>query len=441
MLEQNILVKIRRNTCLLATLIFSVNSFTAIAQTDTLTVDKAIEIARRHNLQLRIAENGLQSAKLSQEELSKTKLPQFEFEGTAIYAPSSNHFGYDPAITNGGQFSGQIVARQSVYDGGLRGIRADQFGIDIDLKTKEYRMAERDLRYSVKQLFIEVLRSGEEMRLESESIAQLSDYFEKVKQLTGGGNASYTDVLKTKVQLSNVQIAYEKSLESQSLAKYELAELLGGVVDTGFVAVGSLSDYNGAAVDSMLGAASDSLTNLELTAAALSIRHSQLDVELTQQELAPTVSLVGDAGLLTSIDNLQLPYDQRAGLLGYSVGIVFEIPFFNWGATDLRVQEKEKAVSDLHFQSELLRRSLISEAKQIRLQMIKLRERVHSLQENEKSAEENFFLTRSKYSAGGTLSIEVLSAQQMLTDTKLSELQTNADIQLLSARLEQLLTQ
>jgi len=441
-MPENLLqLKIRPAARLLAVLTFFVNCLTAIAQTDTLTVDRAIEIARRHNLQLRIAENDLQSAKLSQEELSKTKLPQFEFEGTAIYAPSSGHSGYDPAITNGGQFSGQIVARQSLYDGGIRGIRANQFGIDIDLKSTEFRMAERDLRYSVKQIFIEVLRSDGERRLESESIAQLSDYLEKVKQLTGGGTASYTDVLKTKVQLSNEQIAYERSLVSHALAKYALAELLGGAIDTGFVAVGSLADSAGTAVDSMLRAVSDSLTNIELTAAALSIQRSQLDVELTQQELAPTVSLIGDAGLLTSIDNLQLPYDQRAGLLGYSVGILFEIPFFNWGATSLRIQEKEKAVSDLHFQSELLRRSMVSETKQIRLQMLKLRERLHSLQENERSAEENFLLTKSKFTAGGTLSIEVLSAQQMLTDARLAELQTNADIQLLSARLEQLLTQ
>ena len=103
---------------------------------------------------------------MSHDELLTTKLPQFSFEGSAIYAPSSNHFGYDPAISNGGQFSGQIVARQSVYDGGIRSIRANQLGIDIDLRVKEYRMAERDLRYAVKQAFIEVLRSEEEIQLD-----------------------------------------------------------------------------------------------------------------------------------------------------------------------------------------------------------------------------------------------------------------------------------
>ena len=218
------------------------NCTAVIAQTDTLSLDRAIELAHQHNVQLRIAENGMQSAALSREELLTTKLPQLSFEGSAIYAPSSNHFGYDPAISNGGQFSGQIVARQSVYDGGIRSIRANQLDVDIDLRAKEYRLTERDLRYAVKQAFIEVLRSGEEIQLDAESVGQLTDYLEKVKQLSGGGNASYTDLLKTKVQLSNAEISYEKSCEAHSLAKYTLAELLGGTIDTTFMAVGTLDD-------------------------------------------------------------------------------------------------------------------------------------------------------------------------------------------------------
>ena len=214
MLERNSLGRYGRSAGLLTVFIIFANSTAAPAQTDTLSLDRALEIAHLHNLQLRIAENGMQSAALSRDELLTTKLPQLSFEGSAIYAPSSNHFGYDPAISNGGQFSGQIVARQSVCDGGIRNIRANQIGVDIDLRAKEYRLAERDLRYAVKQAFIGVLRSGEEIQLEAESVGQLTDYLEIVKQLSGGGNASYTDLLKTKVQLSNAEISYEKSRES-----------------------------------------------------------------------------------------------------------------------------------------------------------------------------------------------------------------------------------
>jgi outer membrane protein TolC len=57
-----------------------------------------------------------------------------------------------------------------------------------------------------------------------------------------------------------------------------------------------------------------------------------------------------------------------------------------------------------------------------------------------RAAEENFAMTKSKYAAGGALSLEVLSAQQLLTDIKLEELQTLAEKQLLLARLEHITT-
>ena len=125
-------------------------------------------------------------------------------------------------------------------------------------------------------------------------------------------------------------------------------------------------------------------------------------------------------------------------MFGFSLGVTLEIPLINWGATDLRVQQRQLDADNLRLQSELLQRSITAESRKTRLQITKQRERLRVIQNNMKSAEDNFLLTKSKYVGGGSISLEVLSAQQLLTDTKLSELQTLADIQLLAAKMEQL---
>ncbi len=410
------------------------------AQSDALTIDQAIQLARARNVRLTRAESSLRSARLSHDELLTTRLPQIRLAASSIYAPASGHFGYDPAISNGGQFGAQIVVQQSLYDGGIRSLRSEQIGIDIDLLNKEYRLSERDLVFSVKQAFIEALRSEQEIHLQAESVRQLTDYLATVRQLSKGGNANYTDVLKTELQLSNAQISYQKSLEEYSTARYTLAEILGAAIDTSFSVSGKLDDTTRILIDSLAHDQTDPTATLEMSIAALSVQHTQLDMELTRSERAPTFSLIGDAGLLTSRDNLRVPYDERSGIFGFSLGVLVEVPLVNWGATDLRVQQRQLAVDDLRFQSELLHRSIFSETKRIQLQLVKLRERLHSIRESYKSADENFLLTKSKFTGGGALSLEVLSAQQLLTDSKLSELQTLADIQLLTARLEQITT-
>jgi outer membrane protein len=429
-------VKIVINILILVTVVISYASGQAV-----FTLDRCLTLARAQNPRMRSAENAIRTAELSHAELSTTKLPQIKLGASSIYAPSSGSFGYDPALSNGGQVAGQVMVQQSLYDGGIRGLKSDQLSIDIDRLAKEKRIAERDLMFSVKQAFVETLRSEKEIILQEESARQLKDYLDVVRHLSKVGSAAYTDVLKTELQLSNAQLSYQRATEEFSVAKYSLAELIGIPLDTTFNIVGSLNDTTNTGIDSsLLNENPDVVSNLEMSAASLAIKHSLMDVELTQHENYPTVLFMGDAGLLTSGDNLRLPRDERVSMFGFSFGVALEIPLVNWGATDLRVQQKQLDVDNLRLQSELLQRSITTESRKTRLQIMKQRERLRSIQNNLKSAEDNFLLTKSKYAGGGTLSLEVLSAQQLLTDIKLSELQTLADIQLLAAKMEQLTT-
>ena len=116
-------------------------------------------------------------------------------------------------------------------DGGIRGLKSDQLSLDINRLTKEKRMAECDLALSVKQAFIETLRARQEIGLEEESIRQLGVYFKIVRRLSSAGQlVAYTDVLKTQLQLSNAQLLVWRSGSREfSVAKYALAELIGGI--------------------------------------------------------------------------------------------------------------------------------------------------------------------------------------------------------------------
>ena len=405
------------------------------------TLDRCLTLARAQNPRMRNAENAIRTAELSHAELSTTKLPQIKLGASSIYAPSSGNLGYDPALSNGGQVAGQVIVQQSLYDGGIRGLKSDQLSLDIDRLAKEKRITERDLVFSVKQAFVETLRAEQEINLQEESVRQLSAYLEIVRRLSKAGNAAYTDVLKTELQLSSAQLSYQKAGEEFAVAKYSLAELIGTPLDTTFNIAGSLNDTTYRQPDPFSFSLNpDSSSSLEMSAASLAIKRSLLDVELTQHENYPVVLFIGDAGLLTSGDNLRLPRDERANMFGFSLGVALEIPLVNWGATDLRVQQKQLDADNLRLQSDLLQRSITSESRKTRLQIMKQRERLRVVQKNIQAAEDNFLLTKSKYAGGGTLSLEVLSAQQLLTDTKLSELQALADIQLLAAKMEQLTT-
>ena len=82
----------------------------------TLTLEECLALAQKNSPALQAAEGELHSTQLADAELSTTALPQVKAAGGASYAPMPPGFGYDPAISNGGQLAAQVIVEQSIYD-------------------------------------------------------------------------------------------------------------------------------------------------------------------------------------------------------------------------------------------------------------------------------------------------------------------------------------
>ncbi len=87
---------------------------------------------------------------------------------------------------------------------------------------------------------------------------------------------------------------------------------------------------------------------------------------------------------------------------------------------------------------ELLRRTIETGERTLRLQLAGARARLETLRGNVAQAEDNFLLTKSRFAAGASLALEVLSAQQSLTDARLALLQAQADIRTTTAKIRRL---
>jgi outer membrane protein TolC len=403
-----------------------------------LSLDSCLVLALRNSPGLRSAENAVRAAGLARSELGTTVLPQIQAVIDAIYIPVPPRYGYDPAITDGGEVRGLISLRQSVYDSGLRTLKSDQFSADIERLGNERRLAALDLALAVKQSFYESLRGRAEVGLQKESVDQLEGYLSLVRRLYNGGSASSTDLLKSELQTSSARIALAKAREASLSALIALEEVMGVAPDTSVTLTGSLDEVPGPPADSAAADGFDPAATLDMAVAGMLVRHSVLDEDIARHERLPDISLFADAGYLTSGDNLRLPSSQRVNGMGYEVGLGIQFPILNWGATGLRTEQREVATDDLRNRMELLRRSIASDAVRLRVQIAGARERLLVLRGNRAKANDNFILTKSKFAAGASLSLEVLAAQQALTDAHLAEIQTMEDIRLMAAKMERL---
>ena len=418
-------------------LLFLFSSAGGLAQ-DSLSLDHFLAAAKKRSPALRMAANALRSAEAARSELGTGGLPRISGLAGATYAPLPPVFGYDAALSNGGQVGAQILLRQSVYDGGVRSLRDDQSALDLRRLALESTLAEQDLEFAVRGAFIEALRADAVAALLREGLERLEGYAELVRRMNRSGLVTYTDVLKVDMQAASARSAIAGAGQDAASARVVLGEAAGEQIHAGALLAGSLEGMVAAAGSGE----EDSLPRapLDMKVADVLVARGEVERRLAARESFPVVEITADAGYLRSLENFRLPAEERIRGFGYSIGIGVEIPILQWGAIGLRGEQKELAADDLRQKREMLRRSLAAEFRRTAGGLSTARAQLRVLREGSAKADENFLLTKSMYAGGGALALEVLAAHQALSDSRLAEIQTRAAILLLSARRDRLLT-
>src|SRR5262249_19078549 len=145
-------------------------------------------------------------------------------EGDFIYAPPS---GYDPVLTNLGEFRLQAVGRQPVYDGGARKAAVARAEAEIHAAESRYRIAEKDLVLDVVSRYNELLSAREEIAARRAGLAKLERYRSSLKSRQSSGQAVAADLLKTEVRLASEQASVLEAEKRADDARLELNDLMG----------------------------------------------------------------------------------------------------------------------------------------------------------------------------------------------------------------------
>jgi len=401
-----------------------------------LTLDSAVAFAYEHAPLVRAGGLNVEEAQLAYHETELAPYPPLKYNVGGSYAPSGRYFGYDPTVTNEGVLNGQLTVQHTIYNGGAYGIEKRQAALDVTHAQAGLALTREDLRFDVTQAFEEDLRDRMNIAIESESTTELQSYRDLVDRLFHGGTSPYTDLLKTEVQLGTERIALEKAQADEIQARYALASLMSTSLDTAFIVQGTFDSAFTSPAYRMQ--SYDSLVTLTIAIAQNELDRARLDIELTRAMAKPQVDANIDAGLLTSVQNLTGPPDQRTPFWGASAGISVTGPIFDWGLNKTQVEEKEVIVQILESELAQQRRDLMAQIAQLLVLLRSSRDRLGEVQTNLQKARDSYDLEKAKYAVGGALAFEVLDAQKQVLDTRLSELQILGDLETYRSQLRHL---
>ena len=339
--------------------------------------------------------------------IHRSYYPQIGINSQLLVAPS---WGYDPAVTNGGEFGAQLGTSYVLYNGGLKNLQMEKGDLGIQQGTAGLKKLQGDILYNTCLAYTFAVKEKRELVVLKENVDLLKDYFTLVTQLHAGGQASENDLLKTSVRLNNAVI--EASAKETSLRN----ALLDLSRETG-VSPAEVTDVDTSTVLNDIDTSFSTSKNIDLTSAELEKQNAEFDAEISHTQSRPAVSLSADAGALTSLPNLQRGL---GNVFGVSFGVSFTLPVISYGYFDSQYKAAQLKAESVSEQNTFLRMSLESEFVQARNNYLQAKKQLDALTANLSTAQQDLVLSKAKYAGGSGSSIEVLDAIQSINDTKVS---------------------
>ena len=232
--------------------------------------------------------------------------PQVGGNGQFLYAPYGTHWGYDPAITNGGLYSAVVGASVPLFTRGRKQTGLDSIalrGSTIQLGTE---VTVLDLRQRVTDQYINTFADQRALAAAEQRSRILDEEESVLSHLAGQGIYQQIDVMNLRVNAQAQRIAASKA---KALLRNDLLLLntLCGSSDTALVTLAPLEMMLPATFDP---SASPNLRQFAVDSLANDIADRQVDLNYRAR-----LSAVGDAGLnAVAISDVPNRFGASAGL-------------------------------------------------------------------------------------------------------------------------------
>ncbi len=239
-------------------------------------------------------------------------------------------------------------------------------------------------------------------------------FLDMSKQLEAGGEVAHSDVIKAQIQANDqLRLLQEANLAAQN-ARLTLAVL----VFPNFFQDFTLADDLGIAPS--LPPMSDVQQMAEKNNPELAAAFASLDVandEVAVARAAHLPNLVID--YLYGIDaNHFATYTDGYRNLGYAAAATLNIPIWHWGAIQSRVKQAELQQHQAKVELSAAQRQAVADLQSFYAEAETAKGQIETLQNSADLAAESLRLTNLRYTAGEATALEVVDAQNTLTQAR-----------------------
>jgi outer membrane protein TolC len=242
------------------------------------------------------------------------------------------------------------------------------------------------------------------------------------QDLERGGEVAHSDVVKSQLQYTAQEQVFREAKFSMESTRLDLAVLLFSDFDENFQVVDDLQLAPALPPFADIQAMARR-ENPDLRAAMDAVRGARLDVVIARQAFLPTLTVDVDYGIEANQIGWRTrvaaaPEAGRLPSVGYFLTASLNLPVWDWGARKSKLRQAEIKREQANVELSAAQRQLLKNLSAVYQEAETAREQVDSLRQSADLAAEGLRLNGLRYQAGEATVLDLVDAQNTLTQVR-----------------------
>lgn len=410
-----------------------------------ISIDQAVDLAMKNNLQIKARyENILQS--ISQYDQAKSHLNiksrlegRVQAQGPARTLADLSPFpiptdsGIDPTYTVMWDFdtSGRVVVEKILTSfGKIEHQKAAAF-IKIEAEKQNVKALENDISFQVKQVFYNILKARESLKVAGEFADLANEYEDLAKKHFKAGVVSRYDILRAGVSVAESKKNIISANKALDLSKAQLLLLIDQRKDLSFDIESPPPVFlnENITLQDLQASALENRSEIKEIDTYIKVANKMLDAARSNNkpDLVVSGQFGGDVNPMGKgiVDNY-----------AWNVGLSFKIPLFDGGETKAKTAEAESNVRELQVNREALGEQVKLQVKQAWLDYREARATIEVVHAELLQSKESYRLARARYKEGVSIAVEMDEALVGYNNSKKNLVNAMHNLNLAYASLE-----
>jgi len=391
----------------------------------TITLQDALQRAKINDPEFRSAITNLGLAREDRVQARGALLPGLNYANSFIYTQGVGAVPADCLTTTVGCPTSRYVANNGVHE------YISQADVHETLSLTNYaqfrrsaaslaqtrakaEIATRGLVVTVTQAYYGLVVAQRKYANEQRAATEAAAFLDISEKLEAGGEVAHADVLKARIQAQQQQRDLQEAQIAMEKSRLDLAVLLFPDFNQDFSVVDDLQTPEPLPTFAEVETAGKK-NNPDLRAALAAYQVANQDVKAAWGGLLPALSV----DYFYGIDSNKFAV-RTDGIrnLGYSGVATLQIPIFSWGADRSKLKQAELRRDQAHIELSYAQRQLLSHLREFYSEAAIARSEMESLASSAEFAADSLRLTTMRYRAGESTVLEVVDAQNTLTQAR-----------------------